>query len=146
MYRRLNASLTEHHILPRYARLADSAEGLSMSPRAASAPRLATAPLDEVRKAFHAATDAWHDVEHIQSGPWRSPAPRRAPHGGRIPAMRGRASSARCFFAPGRDPAPLTAEGFAPGECRRPGAPRRGPERLLFFEAGGPWPRSRRGR
>src|SRR5687768_15204853 len=67
-YRRLNRSLVEHHVLPRYARLADSAAALDVAARRfCAAP--ATAPLDEVRRAFHAATDAWHDVEHVRFGP-----------------------------------------------------------------------------
>ena len=58
-------------MLPRYARLADSTAALDVAARRfCAAP--ATVPLDEVRKAFHAADDAWHDVEHIRFGPMES--------------------------------------------------------------------------
>ena len=128
-YRRLNRSLVEHHVLPRYARLADSAEALDVAARRfCAAP--ATAPLDEVRKAFHAATDAWHDVEHVRFGP-----------------MEFRLRAERLYFWPdprnagarqlgellaGRDPATLTAEGFVRASAAVQGLP--ATERLLFDE------------
>ena len=113
-YRRLNRSLVEHHVLPRYVRLADSTAALDVAARRLCRPE--TAPLDEVRKAFHAASDAWHDASTSGSGPWNPGSAPSASTSGRIPATRRRGSSASSAQAVTRR---VDRRGLRPGECRR---------------------------
>ena len=128
-YRRLNASLIEHHVLPRYARLADATAAFEVAARRfCAAP--ATAPLDEVRRAFHAAADAWHDVEHVRFGPMTSRL--RAERLYFWPDPRNATARQLGELLAGRDPAALTAEGFVRASAAVQGLP--AVERLLFDE------------
>ena len=128
-YRRLNASLIEHHVLPRYARLADATAALDLAARGfCAAP--ATASLEEVRSAFHAAADAWHDVEHIRFGPMESRL--RAERLYFWPDPRNATARQLADLLAGRDPAALTAAGFVRASAAVQGLP--AAERLLFDE------------
>lgn len=128
-YRRLNASLIEHHVLPRYARLADATAAFDLAARGfCAAP--ATAPFDEVRSAFHAAADAWHDVEHIRFGPIESRL--RAERLYFWPDPRNATARQLADLLSGRDPAVLTAAGFVRASAAVQGLP--AAERLLFDE------------
>jgi len=64
----VNASLVEHHVLPRYetlaaasAALAEAADGMCSAP--------AGAGLAGVRQGFHQTMDAWMGVQHLRFGP-----------------------------------------------------------------------------
>jgi predicted lipoprotein len=129
VYRRLNASLTEHHILPRYARLAAAGAALDEAARRFCAAR-ETAPLDDVRPAFHAAADAWHDVEHVEFGPMTSRL--RAERLYFWPDPRNTTARQLAELLAGRDPGTLTAEGFHRASAAVQGLPAL--ERLLFDE------------
>jgi hypothetical protein len=132
VYRRLNASLIEHHVLPRYARLAAAAAALEATARRFCAAR-ATAPLDEVRAAFHAADDAWHDVEHLEFGPMTFRL--RAERLYFWPDPRNTTARQLAELLAGRDPATLTAESVVRGSAAVQGLP--ATERLLFDEGAG---------
>ncbi|HEY7141561.1 MAG TPA: imelysin family protein [Methylomirabilota bacterium] len=129
-YRRLNVSLVEHHVLPRYARLAASAAALDVAARRFCAAPAAT-PLDEVRSAFHVAADAWHDVEHLRLGPIESRL--RADRFSFWPDPRNATGRQLGELLAGRDPAGLTVEGFARASAAVQGLP--AAERLLFDES-----------
>lgn len=129
VYRRLNASLVERHVLPRYARLADAAAALDAAARRFCAARV-TASLDEVRSAFHAADDAWHDAEHIGFGPMASRL--RAERLYFWPDPRNAAARQLGELLAGRDPATLTPEGLVRASAAVQGLP--AIERLLFDE------------
>ncbi len=116
-------------MLPRYARLADATAAFDLAARGfCAAP--ATAPFDEVRSAFHAAADAWHDVEHIRFGPMESRL--RAERLYFWPDPRNATARQLADLLSGRDPAVLTAEGFVRASAAVQGLP--AAERLLFDE------------
>jgi predicted lipoprotein len=129
VYRRLNAALTEHHILPRYARLAAAGAALDDAARQFCAAR-ETASLDGVRPAFHAAADAWHDVGHVEFGPMTSRL--RAERLYFWPDPRNTTARQLAELLAGRDPGALTAEGFHRASAAVQGLPAL--ERLLFDE------------
>jgi predicted lipoprotein len=129
VYRRLNASLTEHHILPRYARLAAAGAALDEAARRFCAAR-ETARLDDVRPAFHATADAWHDVEHVEFGPMTSRLRTERLHF--WPDPRNTTARQLAELLVSRDPATLTAEGFHRASAAVQGLPAL--ERLLFDE------------
>lgn len=66
-YRQLNQALVEHHVLPRYAQLADAMQRL----HSAAQHYCATPDNDrsELTMAWYAANDAWQAVQHIRFGP-----------------------------------------------------------------------------
>ena len=67
-YRRVNESLVQHHILPRYARLAEASEGLQRAATSfCAAPN--TAGLEALKAAFVKTSDAWQDIQHVRFGP-----------------------------------------------------------------------------
>ena len=126
-YRRLNESFVERHVLPRYAQLADAAAALDAAGRRfCEAP--ATAAIDEVRSAFHAAADAWHGVEHLRFGPMESRL--RAERLAFWPDPRNATGRQLGELLAGRDPAGLTPEGFLRASAAVQGLPAM--ERLLF--------------
>jgi len=65
-YGRINASLLEHHILPRYDRLADAMAALAREVYDFCAGESDTAA---VRERYHSAGDAWMAVQHLRFGP-----------------------------------------------------------------------------
>jgi predicted lipoprotein len=67
-YQRLNTSLAEHHVIPRYAAFAEAAAALQRQVAAFCAAPSADG-LAPTRGAYHAAVDAWMAVRHIQFGP-----------------------------------------------------------------------------
>jgi uncharacterized protein len=129
VYRRLNAALLEHHVLPRYARLADASAALEAAARRFCADP-ATAPLDAVRAAFHAADDAWHDTEHLEFGPMTHRL--RAERLSFWPDPRNTTARQLGELLASRDPATLTAESVSRGSAAVQGLP--AVERLLFDE------------
>ena len=124
-YRRLNESFVERHVLPRYARLADATGALD-----AAARRFCEGPasIEEVRTAFHAAADAWHDAEHLRFGPIESRL--RAERLAFWPDPRNTTGRQLAELLAGRDPATLTPEGFLRASAAVQGLP--AVERLLF--------------
>ena len=129
-YRRLNESFVERHVLPRYAQLADAAAALDAAgSRFCEAP--ATAAIDEVRSAFHAAADAWHGVEHLRFGPMESRL--RAERLAFWPDPRNATGRQLGELLAGRDPAGLTPEGFLRASAAVQGLPAM---EWLLFDAG----------
>ena len=124
-YWRLNESFVERHVLPRYARLADASGALD-----AAARRFCewAASIEEVRAAFHAAADAWHDAEHLRFGPIESRL--RAERLAFWPDPRNATGRQLAELLAGRDPATLTPEGFLRASAAVQGLP--AVERLLF--------------
>lgn len=64
----INLAVTDAHVLPGYARLAEDAAALPVAARQFCANPDA-AGLELVRQAYHAAFDAWQGVAHLQFGP-----------------------------------------------------------------------------
>src|SRR5690606_20418771 len=67
-YTALNQRAVEQHVRPRYEALAGVTVAL-----AANAKAFCASPADEtlsdLQRSYHAATDAWQDVQHIRFGP-----------------------------------------------------------------------------
>ncbi len=67
-YEKINRSLTEHHIIPGYQKLADTSLQLSQA-----AQSFCISPDEEkflrLRLAYHSAMDAWMGIQHIRFGP-----------------------------------------------------------------------------
>lgn len=126
-YRRLNQSLVERHVLPRYARLAVAAVALDEAARG-FCEALAPPGLDAVRSAFHAAADAWHDAEHLRFGPMESRL--RAERLAFWPDPRNVTGRQLGGLLAARDPATLTRDGFLRTSAAVQGLP--AVERVLF--------------
>jgi predicted lipoprotein len=126
-YRQLNEALVEHHVVPRYARLAEAAATLDEAARRLCAMP-ATMSIDAIRAAFHATADAWHDVEHLRFGPMESRL--RAERLVFWPDPRNATGRQLAGLLAGRDPAALTAAGFLRSSAAVQGLP--AVERLLF--------------
>jgi len=67
-YAVVNMSLVEHHVLPRYERLAAASEALARGARELCSGTGAPA-LEALRARYHDAMDAWMGVQHIRFGP-----------------------------------------------------------------------------
>jgi hypothetical protein len=67
-YRRVNESLVQHHIIPRYAKLAEASETLRGT---AVAFCIATdaAGLEALKSSYGRANDAWQSIQHVRLGP-----------------------------------------------------------------------------
>ena len=69
-YRRFNMAAVEHHVIPGYAKLAAETRALDEQVAVScTAEGPDAAALADMRRAFHAAFDAWADVQHIGFGP-----------------------------------------------------------------------------
>ncbi len=126
-YSALNQRAIEQHLRPRYEVLAAATATL-----AANAERFCQSPtsekLPELQSSYHAATDAWQDVQHVRFGPvelfFRSQ---------RIafwPDQRNSIGKQMAAMLARRDAAWLTPEKFARGSVAIQGLPAM--ERLLF--------------
>ncbi len=67
-YARVNASLVENHVLPRYARLAEATTGLAEATQEFCAGGTRTDPA-RLRESFDRAMGAWMGVHHLRFGP-----------------------------------------------------------------------------
>ncbi|MDD3517536.1 MAG: imelysin family protein [Chromatiales bacterium] len=67
-YRRLNLDLVDHHILPRYVRLADAAAALERSTEGYCTTPMGTTPA-ELDQAWQTTVDAWQSAQHLRFGP-----------------------------------------------------------------------------
>jgi predicted lipoprotein len=124
-YRRVNESLVQHHIIPRYAKLAEASEALhSTVVSFCSAPD--PAGLEALKSSYARAGDAWQNIQHVRFGPvelfmrtqrldfWPDPRDMTARH---LNELLGRAE-------------PVTPEALARGSVAVQGFPAL--ERLLF--------------
>ncbi len=66
-YQRLNESLVEHHVLPRYRRLAQATADLDQAARA-YCPASGGGALAALRGAYGKTLDAWMGVQHLRLG------------------------------------------------------------------------------
>ena len=67
-YRRVNESLVQHHIVPRYVRFAEASDALrGAAVSFCAAPN--AAGLDTLKTAYARANDAWQDIQHVRFGP-----------------------------------------------------------------------------
>ena len=67
-YRRVNESLVQHHIVPRYAKLAEASEALRVTAVSfCNAPN--AAGVDTLKSSYARANDAWQDIQHVRFGP-----------------------------------------------------------------------------
>lgn len=66
-YRRLNEALIDHHILPRYERLATATAAMAEDIDA-SCPAEGPVDVEALRAAFHEGMDAWQEVQHVRFG------------------------------------------------------------------------------
>jgi predicted lipoprotein len=126
-YRRLNQALVDRHVLPRYGRLVAATAAFDVAAQRFCADP-AHASADEIRGAFHAASDAWHDVEHLRFGPMESRL--RAERLAFWPDPRNATGRQLAALIAGGDPAALTADGFLRASAAVQGLP--AAERLLF--------------
>ncbi len=67
-YARLNKSIADGHILPRYQALATATRDFAQTAEGACRRRSAES-IGEVRGGFHAVTDRWAAIQHIRFGP-----------------------------------------------------------------------------
>lgn len=67
-YASVNAALVEHHVLPRYERLAKATADFAAAADAYCAEPAAER-LEQLRGGFHDAMDAWMGIQHIRFGP-----------------------------------------------------------------------------
>ena len=126
-YRRLNESFVQRHVLPRYARLAETTAALeAAAQRFCEAP--GPVPGEALRGAYHAAADAWQGVQHVQAGPIS--ARLRADRIAFWPDPRNATGRQLADLLAGPDPATLTAEGFVRASAAVQGFP--AVEHLLF--------------
>lgn len=126
-YAALNQAAFDKHIRPRYEQLANATAALDSGAKTfCQSPAAATLP--DLQRRYHAAADAWQDIQHIRFGPvglfFRSQ---------RIafwPDQRNTIGKQMAEILSRRDPALLTPERFGRGSVAVQGLPAL--ERLLF--------------
>ena len=125
-YARVNASLVENHVLPRYARLAEATTGLAEATQEFCAGGTRTDPA-RLRESFDRAMGAWMGVHHLRFGPVTYF--NRAQRFHFWPRARGKVARA-VEAALALDDAALSPERFARSSAAVQGFP--AAERLLF--------------
>lgn len=65
---RMNGELVAHHVVPRYAALAESTAALAATAETACA-QIDAAGIEALRRSYNAALDGWIGVQHLRFGP-----------------------------------------------------------------------------
>ena len=129
-YQRVNESLVEHHVLPRYRRFAEAAAHFREAAGALCASRSSDA-LDDARAGYHRAMDAWMAMQHLQFGPLEQEL--RAYRLYFWPQARGKVGEAIAALLSDGDPARLSPARFSGASVAVQGLP--AAEHLLFVSA-----------